>query len=151
MTPITLLWDKKWASDAQRHRHTGQLYISPTLFLLFINDLLQSSSIPSHSYADDTTCHSSSNFRSQPTSEARSASRVTLSTAINAGLEGVSDWGRRNCVNFNASKTCFIPISLSNLPSDYSISFENVEIAPLTSVNILGLEISANLFLEESH
>ena len=60
-------------------------------------------------------------------------------------MEGVSDWVRRNCVNFNASKTCFIPISLSNLPSDYSISFENVEIAPLTSVNILGLEISANL------
>ena len=29
--------------------------LSPTLFLLFINDLLHSSSIPSHSYADDAT------------------------------------------------------------------------------------------------
>ena len=119
--------------------------LSPTLFLLFINDLLHSSLIPSHSYADDTTCHSSSSFKSQPTSEARSASRITLSNTVNAGLERISDWGRRNCVNFNASKTCFIPISLSNLPSDYSISFENVEIAPLTSINILGLEISTNL------
>merc|ERR1712121_576363 len=30
--------------------------LSPTLFLLFINDL-DASSIPPHSYADDTTCH----------------------------------------------------------------------------------------------
>ena len=112
--------------------------------MLFINDLLHSSSVPSHSYADDTTCHSSSKFRSQPTSEARSASCVTLSTTVIAGLERVSEWGRRNCVKFNASKTCFLPISLSNSPSDYSISFENVEIAPLTSINILGLEISNN-------
>ena len=119
--------------------------LSPTLFLIFINDLLNASSIPSHSYADDTTCHTSSSFRSQPTSEARSASRTTLSTTVNAGLERISDWGRRNCVRFNASKTCFIPISLSNLPSNYSINFEDVEIAPLTSINVLGLEINSNL------
>merc|ERR1712121_209 len=119
--------------------------LSPTLFLLFINDLLDASSIPSYSYADDTTCHISSNFRSQPTSEARSASRTTLSTTVNAGLAGISDWGGRNCVRFNASKTCFIPISLSNLPSKYSINFEDVEIAPLTSINVLGLEINSNL------
>merc|ERR1712121_350180 len=67
--------------------------LSPLCFLLFINDLLDASSIPSHSYADDTTCHISSNFRSQPTSEARSASRTTLSTTVNAGLARIS-----NCV-----------------------------------------------------
>ena len=61
------------------------------------------------------------------------------------GLERISEWGRWNYVSFNASKTCFIPISLSRLPSDYSISFENVEIPPLTSINMLGLEISTNL------
>ena len=51
--------------------------LSPTLFLLFINNLLGLSSIPSHSYADDTTCHTSSVFRSPPTSEVRSASCTT--------------------------------------------------------------------------
>ena len=60
-------------------------------------------------------------------------------------LGEIYDWDRRNCVRFNASKTCFIPISLSNLPSNYTISFENVEIAPLTSVKILCIEISSNL------
>ena len=119
--------------------------LSPTLFLLFINDLLQSTSIPSHSYADDTTCHFSSKFQAQPSAEARSASRTTLSSTINVDLERVSDWGRRNCVKFNASKTCFIPISLSNVPSNFPINFENVEIAPLPSINILGLELSHNL------
>merc|ERR1712121_39298 len=71
--------------------------------------------------------------------------KSTLSATVNAGLARVSDWGRRNCVRFNASKTCFIPISLSNLPSNYSINFEDVEIAPLTSINVLGLEINSNL------
>ena len=36
--------------------------LSPTLFLLFINDLLSSSSVPSHSYADDATHHKSSAY-----------------------------------------------------------------------------------------
>ena len=74
-------------------------------------------------------------------------SRTTLTTTINAALREISDWGRRNtCVSFNVSKIRFIPVSLSlsKLPSDYSISFENGEITPLNSINILGLEISSN-------
>ena len=39
----------------------------------------------------------------------------------------------------------FLSLSLSTLPADYSVSFENVEIVPLTSINILGLEVSYNL------
>ncbi|WP_435316543.1 reverse transcriptase domain-containing protein, partial [Klebsiella pneumoniae] len=45
--------------------------LSPTLFLLFINDLLVSSELPSHSYADDTTIHNSSEFKNPPSSESR--------------------------------------------------------------------------------
>ena len=79
---------------------------------------------------------------SQPTSEARFTSYITIteSNAINSDLERVSNWD-------SASMTCLILISLSNFPSDYSISFRNVKIVPLISVNILGLEISTNLSL----
>ena len=43
--------------------------LSPTLFLLFINDLLQSTKNPIHSYADDSTLHSSSSFNSPPSAQ----------------------------------------------------------------------------------
>ncbi len=36
--------------------------LSPTLFLLFINDLLSLTNCPIHSYADDTTLHYSTSF-----------------------------------------------------------------------------------------
>ena len=119
--------------------------ISPTLFLLFIDDLLQCTSLSSHSYADDTTVHVTSQFVSPPSAAARSASRVAMSSSLNDGLRDISDWGRRNLVKFNASKTCFLPISLSKDPSHESIIFENVEINPLESINVLGLEICDNL------
>ncbi|WP_435321316.1 reverse transcriptase domain-containing protein, partial [Klebsiella pneumoniae] len=36
--------------------------LSPTLFLLFINDLLNLTQCPIHSYADDSTLHFSTSF-----------------------------------------------------------------------------------------
>src|ERR1700755_1525135 len=40
--------------------------VSPTLFLLFINDLLNCTSNSVHSYADETTLHSSTHIKSDP-------------------------------------------------------------------------------------
>ena len=40
--------------------------LSPTFFLLFINDLLSSTNNPIHSYVDDSTLHSSMSFPSAP-------------------------------------------------------------------------------------
>ena len=119
--------------------------ISPTLFLLFINDLLQSTSNPVHSYADDSTLDKSSSFSSQPSSLSRSQSRIALSSAINTDLDRISNWGKVNLVKFNASKTQFLPISLSTTPSVFDINFENSEIQPLSSINILGVNVNSNL------
>ena len=43
------------------------------------------------------------------------------------------------------SKTQLLTISLSNAPSNYLIIFDDSEIPPLNSVNILGLQISSSL------
>ncbi len=40
--------------------------LSPTLFLLFTNDLLSITECPIHSYADDSTLHCSITFKSRP-------------------------------------------------------------------------------------
>ena len=41
-------------------------FLSPTLFLLFINDILHASASDVHSFADDSTLHKSSSFQCQP-------------------------------------------------------------------------------------
>ena len=56
--------------------------LSPTLFPLFINDLLSCSSNPIHSYADDSILHSSTNFQPAPSFASRAASRLHLSDSI---------------------------------------------------------------------
>ena len=119
--------------------------LSPTLFLLFINDLLSTPISPIHSFADDSTLHKSSTFHSQPSFEARTQSRFTLTSTINPDLQRVSRWGTDNLVKFNASKTQLMIISLAHNSSDYPIIFNNNEILPLNSINILGLNISSSL------
>ena len=124
--------------------------LSPTLFLLFINDLLHSTSSPMHSFADDSTLHISSSFSSRPSSDARSDSRITLFSNINSDLRSISEWGSQNLVKFNASKTQFLPISLSTCNSYPPIIFEDNSIEPLSSINILGIQISSK-FSWRSH
>ena len=117
--------------------------LSPTLFL-FINDLHATAS-DVHSFADDSNLHKSSSFQCQPSSNARSQSRLAMSSTISSDLQSFSEWGTRNLVKFNTSKTQLLTISLSNTPSNYPIIFEDSEIPPLNSVNNLGLQISSSL------
>ena len=81
--------------------------LSPTLFFLFINDLLHATASDVHSFADDSNLHKSSSFQCQPSSNARSQSRLAISSTINSDLRSISVWGTRNLVKFNTSKTAF--------------------------------------------
>ena len=54
-------------------------------------------------------------------------------------------WIFSKCVKYNTSKTQLLIIPLSNTPSNYPIIFEDSEILPLNSINILGLQISSSL------
>src|ERR1044072_5324903 len=67
--------------------------LSPILFFLFINDLLNRSCNSVHSYADDSTLHPSTRFKSAPSFATRFASRLQLSDSILAYLDGISLWG----------------------------------------------------------
>ena len=119
--------------------------LSPTLFLLFINDHLHATASDVHSFANDSNLHKSSSFQCQPSSNARSQSSLARSSTINSDLQSISEWGTHNLVKFNTSKTQLLTISLSNTPSNYPIIFEDSKIPPLNSINILGLQISSSL------
>ena len=119
--------------------------LSPTLFLLFIYDLLHATDSDVHSFADNSNLHKSSSFQCQPSSNAHSQSCLVISSTINSDLQSISEWGTRNLVKFNTSKTQLLTISLSNTPSNYPIIFEDSKILPLNSIDILGLQISSSL------
>merc|ERR1712002_1214306 len=119
--------------------------LSPTLFLCFINDLLSISSNHIHSYADDSTLHSSTMFPKGPSINSRLASRVDTISSLNDDLERIAGWGADNLVNFNDQKTQFMLMSLSNLADDPQVIFKNTVIRPTKTLNLLGLTISSNL------
>ena len=119
--------------------------LSPTLFLLFINDLLHATASDVHSFGDVSNLHKSSSFQCQLSFNAHSQSRLAMSSTNNSNLQSIFEWGTHNLVNFNTSKTLLLTISLSNTPSNYPIIFEDGEILPLNSISILGLQISSSL------
>ena len=118
---------------------------SLTLLLLFINDLLHATASDVHSFADDSNLHKSSSLQCQPSSNARSQSHLAMSSTINSDLQSISEWRTHNLVIYNTSKTQLLTISLSNTPSNYPIIFDDSEIPPLNSINILGSHISSSL------
>ena len=63
-----------------------------------------------------------------------------MSSTINSDLHSISEWGTCNLVKFNTSKTQLLTISLSNIPSNYPIIFEDSKAPPLNSINILDFK-----------
>ena len=78
--------------------------LAPTLFPLHIIDLLSASTNPIHSYADDSL---HSNIQSpQPFSMLElDAKRRSMHMSLSKDLQIILDWGTKNLVKFNASKT----------------------------------------------
>src|SRR6201990_1287187 len=134
---LFLLFCQLWCSS-------GLCFIS-NLVLLFINDLLNCTSNSVHSYADDSTLHFSTHFKSAPSFAYRITSRLLLSDSILADLERISQWGSLNLVKFNSLKTQLLEISLSKTPPNFSISFDGSPVSPVDNINILGLNINKKM------
>ena len=86
--------------------------IFPVLFILFINDLLSSTSSSLFSFADDT--YLSPSFSSNPPHLAYSTIspyRNTSASHPTNDLTHVEKWGNNNLVKFNQEKTTQVVIS----------------------------------------
>ncbi|XP_045492437.1 uncharacterized protein LOC123691896 [Colias croceus] len=114
--------------------------LSPTLFLLHINDMLQISNI--HCYADDSTGDASytghANFSRENVDECRN----TLVSKIETLLEEVSKWGRKNLVEFNPTKTQLCAFTAKKKPFESAPLFMNTPLSVKSSIAILGVNIS---------
>merc|ERR1712002_391403 len=119
--------------------------LAPTLFLLNINDLLSSTVNSIHSYADDSSLHSSFSFSKPPSHPDLLDRREQISISLNADLEAVSLWGANNRTTFNSNKSQYIAFTNRSQITTSSIQFINSVIPCSSSIDILGVKITKNL------
>jgi len=116
--------------------------LSPTLFIIFINDLLFSTINPIHSYADDSTLVASYDFgkKSLATPQSVASNRANILASINNDLLKISNWGLVNRVDFNASKTqcCLISRKPDASSFDLRIKFQGKDVERTGNINILA-------------
>ena len=86
--------------------------LTPTLFILYINDLLSAITNPIHSYADDSTLHSNIQSPQLVSMLELDDERRSMHMSLSKDLQIILDWGTKNLVQFNAFKTQ--PSSLSH-------------------------------------
>jgi Reverse transcriptase (RNA-dependent DNA polymerase) len=117
--------------------------LGPTLFLIFINDLLSLTSNPAHSFADDTTLHCQ--LPAGPLSVARQEAAADL----NSDLSKISDWGEQWIVGFNSGKTVPLAISRRSDQSFPSVHFQNKELSFASDMKLLGISFNGKLSLDK--
>ena len=118
--------------------------LSSILFLLFINDLLNLTQCPIHSYGDDSTLHFSTSF-----------SRHSKQKQVNDSCGDATE-----CLlifpyfQIGAEKTlcCSMPkkfnsfiYPLDKIFSDYPLYFDDIYLSPSSTTNILGLSFTKSL------
>ncbi|CAK1584849.1 unnamed protein product [Parnassius mnemosyne] len=114
--------------------------LSPTLFLLHINDMLLTGSI--HCYADDSTGDALYTGRANISRENVAEYRDKLVSEVESLLNKVSDWGRLNLVQFNPQKTQVCAFTAKKNPFVVSPQFQGTPLAASASIGILGVDIS---------
>ena len=119
--------------------------ISPTLFLIFINDLLKITVNPIHSFANDSTLHASYKLPAYHSASDVELSRTTMNDSINAGLMKILQWGESNLVLFNSSKTQNVVFSNKRSIFPKFTDFGDDIIDPSESLGILGINLDNSL------
>ncbi len=133
--------------SSPKHNGVQQISIlSPTLFLLFINDLLSITVWPIHSYADDSTLHFSTSFDRRPTLQDLQDYRLEAAERGTSDLAIIFDWGKSNELSCNATKPQFLRLSTQhNVPKSYPLFFDNTQLSLSSELNILDLSLNKNL------
>ena len=120
--------------------------ISPVLFIIFINDLLTSTSSSIHSFADDTFLSSSFSFNpnDHPSTDIQLHRNISASLLSN-DLTVIEKWGKDNLVSFNQSKTKQTVISRKRNQNFPPVLMNFDELDTSASFTQLGLSLSSNL------
>lgn len=115
--------------------------LGPILFLIYINDIKNSTCLNLLSYADDTSIYASDKDLPR------------LFTHINTELDKLNHWFRANKLSLNTNKSNYIIFSPSNKPKfdQYTIKIDNHEIdrignnQAVDSFKFLGIYLDENI------
>ena len=118
--------------------------LAPTLFLLFINDLLSITNNAIHSFADDSTLHSSYSTKNPPTAQQTQTFRQQQADLLSSDLDRILAWGRKNFVTFNSSKTQTCTISCKKNTNECNPRMDGCSITQKETVSLLGVAIANN-------
>ena len=103
--------------------------MSPTLFIVFINDLVKQlpTFVKSAMYADDLVMWS--------TEECAATAQIRLQTAINV----LSNWANEWCIKINRNKTFTTLFTLSTKVKTVEITLNHTELQHIDSATYLGV------------
>ena len=113
--------------------------LGPTLFLLYINDLLDEVICNIGIYADDTTLYSKFDQASELWPQ------LELASELESDLRDTVDWGRKCLVDFNAGKTQLVLFDWSKNTGAIDLKMDGSVLEEKSSFKILGLTFSSNL------
>ena len=120
--------------------------IFSVLFILFINDLLTSTSSSIHSFADDTFLSSSFSFN--PNDHASTDIQIhrnPSASLLSNDRTVIEKWGKDNLVSFNQSKTKQAVISRKRNQNFPAVFMNGDELDTSASFTQLGLSLSSNI------
>ena len=113
--------------------------LSPTLFLLYINDLPDDVICNIAIYADDTTLYSKCDQSPDLWQQ------LELASELKSDLRDTEDWGRKWLVGFNAGKTQLVSFDQSNNTSATDVKIDGSVLEEKSSFKMLGLTFSSKL------
>ena len=113
--------------------------LDPTLFLLYINDLLDYHTCDIAIYANDTTLYSKCDQASDLWQQ------LELASELEFDLRDTVDWGRKWLVDFNAGKTLLVSFDRSNNTAAIDGKMDGSVLEEKTSFKMLGLTFSSKL------
>lgn len=120
--------------------------LSPTLFLIFINDLLNTTKLPIHSYADDSSIHTEIGFKNMASStKGLATQREKVARQLNDDIRKICEWGKTNRVLFNSTKTQLMCITNKRSDDNTTIDMSGTPLPNSNSIDLLGLKIDSSL------
>nr|CAH7744816.1 unnamed protein product [Callosobruchus chinensis] len=75
--------------------------------------------------------------------------RLATVASLSKDLEAITDWGLKNMVEFNASKTPYCTLSNKRCPSEHSVLMNNQALPRSHSFKLLGVSIAENMIWHE--